>query len=187
MNLIIIFLYILQRLGEMWISQKNEALLVSRYKATIVDPNEVKLMKLFHSIWFFSLITESIYHGEFPTSLIVIIFLGLILFSAQIIRFSCIKSLDQFWTVQVYKIPDQKIITEGGLYRFIRHPNYLAVLLEFLFLPLLLGCPFTLVTGFILNLFILKRRILLEESTLSSTSSYKLDFKDKKRFIPELF
>jgi methyltransferase len=186
MNYLIIGLYIIQRLFEIWLNSRNEIKLKLKYKAAVVDQNEVKVLKLFHVFWFFSLLTESVYHGSIlpfhwalPTAFILLM--------AQLIRFHSIKTLGEFWTVQVYRIPDQPLVSDRGLYRFIRHPNYLAVLLEFIFLPLLLGCYFTLIVGFLLKLIILNRRIQLEEATLTSTSSYQKIFQNNKRFIPKLF
>ncbi|MDO9180877.1 MAG: isoprenylcysteine carboxylmethyltransferase family protein [Bacteriovorax sp.] len=186
MNYLILFFYIIQRLFEVWLNAKNESKLKLKFKVNVVDLNEIKLLKLFHALWFFMLLTESVYHGKIP-ALHWAIPIGIILFLAQVIRFHTIKTLGPFWTVQVLKIENQPIISDRGLYRYIRHPNYLAVLLEFIFLPLLLGCCYTLVIGFVLKLIILKKRIILEEATLSSTSSYQTIFKDKKRFIPKLF
>lgn len=186
MNYLILLFYIIQRLSEIWINSRNEIQLKLKYRAVVVDPNEVKIMKLFHVLWFFSLLTESVYHGRIAPNYLEIPIVILLLL-AQAIRFHTIKTLGEFWTVQIYRIENLPLVTNRGLYRFIRHPNYLAVLIEFFFLPLLLGCHFTMVAGFLLNLFILKRRIELEEATLSSTSSYQNAFKDKKRFIPKLF
>lgn len=186
MNYLILLFYIIQRLFEIWLNARNEVQLKLKYHAVVVDTNEVKVMKFFHALWFFSLLTESVYHGSIPP-LHLALPIAFILLLAQVIRFHTIKTLGEFWTVQVYRIENQPLVSKRGLYRFIRHPNYLAVLLEFIFLPLLLDCHYTMVMGFLLKLLILKRRIQLEEATLSSTSSYQKIFKDKKRFIPMLF
>jgi protein-S-isoprenylcysteine O-methyltransferase Ste14 len=52
-------------------------------------------------------------------------------------------------------------------YRWLRHPNYLLVALEFVFLPLLMRAFITLVVFSIVNLVLLRQRIRLEEMALA--------------------
>jgi hypothetical protein len=55
----------------------------------------------------------------------------------------------------------------SGPYRWLRHPNYLPVALEFVFLPLLMRAFITLVVFSIVNLVLLRQRIRLEEMALA--------------------
>ena len=185
MNYLIILFYILQRFFEIYLNAVNEKKLIKKYRAELILENEVKVLKLFHALWFFALLTESVYHGKIQNPPYVFI-TAAVLVLAQVIRFHSISMLGEYWTVQIFRINNQPICTRG-LYRFIRHPNYLAVLIEFIALPLILGCPYTLVIGFLLKIIILKRRILYEEENLGLTSSYNKINGSKKRFIPGLF
>jgi methyltransferase len=53
-----------------------------------------------------------------------------------------------------------------GPYRFLRHPNYLAVVVEMFAIPLVHTAVVTAAVFSALNLFLLRARIRLEESAL---------------------
>ena len=53
-----------------------------------------------------------------------------------------------------------------GPYRFVRHPNYVAVFVELVALPLVHGAYLTAIAGALLHVVVLRRRIALEESVL---------------------
>lgn len=184
MNAIILF-YIIQRVSEMVISQNNEKLLKKNFQAIEVDKKESLRMRIFHTLWFISLLIESNVRHNLQSdevSAIIYIVLGLCL----AIRFHTMEKLKQFWTIKVLSLDYQKIIT-SGLYNYIRHPNYLVVVLEFIFIPLLFKAYITLAVFSILNIFILKKRIALEEEALMSHHGYKVYSAEKKRFLPYLF
>lgn len=182
LNYGIILFYIGERLLELSVNQINKRFLINKYFARIRFPKESFQMKLFHSAWLASLILETSWHGKllfgFPLYLS-----SAILLIAQILRWYAILTLGHYWSVDIYQMKEHPIIDKGP-YVYLRHPNYLAVMLEFIFLPLLLGCFVTLVVGFILNLFILKRRIRLEEEALEEQSHhYASIFGEKKWFF----
>lgn len=157
-------IFIFERLLELSVNKINNAFMVNTYLAKIKYPKESMQMRLFHSFWFFALIIETSISGALlqGTSFFVVV---LILILAQSLRWYSIYSLGPYWSVDIYEVKNHPII-ESGPYKFLRHPNYLAVIIEFLFLPLLLGCFKTLIAGIIINAFILKRRIRLEEQSL---------------------
>ncbi len=182
---IVITFYIIQRLSELWLNKSNENFLKENFNAVEVNPIDSLRMKLFHSIWFFSLIAEVIIHGKFqPVEVTALIFfvLGLCL----IIRYHTINTLKEFWTIKVYKL-DQQPIIKNGLYQYVRHPNYLAVIIELIAIPLLLNAYYTMIIFGLANLIILKYRIELEESNLSQAKEFNREYRPLKRFIPYLF
>jgi methyltransferase len=61
---------------------------------------------------------------------------------------------------------------QGGPYRYLRHPNYLVIVLEFLLLPLLMRAPVTLVLFSLANLAVLRQRIRIEEAALREATDY---------------
>jgi methyltransferase len=184
LNSIILF-YILQRVSEMLISRKNEVWLKNHCGAIEVDPAEGKKMKIFHTLWFVSLIIEANMRAEFFSeyfSIIIYLILGLCLG----IRFYTMEKLKYFWTIKIFRMKHQLVISDG-LYKHFRHPNYLVVILEFIFLPLLFKAYFTMIFFSIINIFVLKKRITLEEEVLMSQSNYGEMFLGVKRFFPYLF
>jgi methyltransferase len=65
---------------------------------------------------------------------------GLLWFAAAIEVFHswAILSLGPFWSTRVIVVPGTKLVCSGP-YRFLRHPNYLAVFAEIVVLPLAFG------------------------------------------------
>lgn len=161
-------IYIFERLLELSVNKINNAFMVNTYLAKVKYPKESWQMKLFHSMWFIALIGETVFNGVLlqGSPFLMVVF---ILVLAQCLRWYAIYSLGPYWSVDIYDVKDHPIIKTGP-YKYIRHPNYLAVMIEFLFLPLLLGCFKTLIAGIIINIFILKRRIRLEEQSLIEQS-----------------
>jgi methyltransferase len=93
-----------------------------------------------------------------------------VLVPLQFLRYWCMATLGENWNARIVVVPGGSAVRRGP-YRLLRHPNYLAVSLEFLFLPLLLRAPFALVF-FPLNLLVLSRRIRLEERALRDATDY---------------
>jgi len=87
-------------------------------------------------------------------------------------RYWCIASLGDYWNTRIVVVPGAPRIRRGP-YRWLPHPNYLVVALEFLVLPLLFRAPVTLVVFFPLNLLLLRQRIRLEESALAGAGCGK--------------
>ena len=71
-----------------------------------------------------------------------------------------------------------------GPFRFVRHPNYVAVFVELAALPLVHGAWLTALAGSALHVLILRRRIALEEKVLLADAGYRAAMGPKPRFIP---
>lgn len=178
----IILFYILQRVGEMFISKSNEIWLKKNNHAIEVDEKESLRMKIFHTLWFITLLIEANIKKDMQSPLWAI-YIYLVLGFCLFIRLHTMENLKQFWTIKIFKMENQNVSTKG-LYQYIRHPNYLVVVLEFIFIPLLFKAYFTLFIFSFLNIFVLINRIKLEERTLMSQTNYQSLFANKKRFLP---
>jgi methyltransferase len=75
-------------------------------------------------------------------------------------------------------------VVRRGPYRFLRHPNYLAVVVEMLAIPLVHGAWLTAVAFSLANAWILRERIRLEESALARGSAYEQLFAGTPRLLP---
>ena len=84
---------------------------------------------------------------------------------AQALRWWAIATLGGRWNTRVIVVPGAAPVT-GGPYRFLRHPNYLAVVLEMLAVPLTHGAWLTALVFFALNAALLAVRIPAEERAL---------------------
>ncbi len=90
--------------------------------------------------------------------------LGLAL-GAQALRYWAVTSLGRRWNVRVITIPGMPPSTAGP-YRFLRHPNYLAVVLEGFAIPLIHTALLTATVFTVVNAFLLRTRIRCEERAL---------------------
>lgn len=182
-NLLILF-YILQRISEMIISHRNIKKLQKEMKISIFE-EEAKRMKVLHSLWFLFLIVEAnLNFKEYKTNMYFPL-LG-ILFFCMMMRLMLIKQLGKNWTIKILEV-DQQNVKVDGLYRYIRHPNYLVVIIEFLCLPYLLHAYWTLVIFSLINFLFLLKRIKLEESILMKNIKYQKHFGKISKLIPFIF
>lgn len=92
--------------------------------------------------------------------------LWLILFaSAQMLRYSAIVALGERWNTRIFVLPDAPLVRTGP-YRWVRHPNYVAVVIEFLAAPMLFGAWRTAIVIGVLNAAVLAVRIRCENDAL---------------------
>jgi methyltransferase len=75
----------------------------------------------------------------------------------------------------------------SGPYRFLRHPNYLALLLEFVALPMAGGAWLSAIGLSALNGAALAVRIRAEEAQLERSPAYREAFRGKARLVPGIF
>jgi methyltransferase len=89
--------------------------------------------------------------------------------AAQGLRWWCITSLGRQWNTRVIVVPGAQRIN-GGPYRLMPHPNYVAVVAEGIALPLVHSAWITALTFTVLNALLLSRRISIENSALARLS-----------------
>ena len=118
-----------------------------------------------HGLWFVSFALEAWLRGAFP--LIGLHGLVAVFITLLALRYWCMASLGRFWNTKILILPGAPLIQHGP-YRWIKHPNYLIVLIEIPLYPLLFGCWFTAALFGLLNIWILKTRIGQENQALLS-------------------
>jgi methyltransferase len=92
----------------------------------------------------------------------------------------------EHWNVRLIERANQPVIATGP-FRYVRHPNYLAVIVEIAAVPLLLGAYVTAALGSLANGLVLVWRIRREEAYLLDLPAYRAAFEHKKRLIPGVF
>jgi len=93
---------------------------------------------------------------------------GMLFMAAKALKVWAISSLGPRWTYRVLVLPGVPLVTSGP-YRFLRHPNYVAVVGELLGMALMMHA---VVTGPVMTLLfveLLRRRVAAEERALSAT------------------
>ncbi|MBK9738465.1 MAG: hypothetical protein IPO93_02890 [Actinobacteria bacterium] len=94
------------------------------------------------------------------------IMLALVL-AAQALRWWCITTLGPRWNTRIVIVPDLPRVT-GGPYRWLSHPNYLAVVVEGFALPMVGFAWVTAIAFTVLNLPLLFVRIRAEDAALAT-------------------
>jgi methyltransferase len=102
---------------------------------------------------------------------------------AQGLRYWAIATLGPRWNVRVITLPGEPVVTSGP-YRWLRHPNYLAVVLEGIAIPLIHGAWLTALAFSALNAWLLRVRIRVEEQALAEHCDLAARLGDRPRLWP---
>jgi methyltransferase len=86
--------------------------------------------------------------------------------AAQALRWWCIRTLGPQWSTRVVVIPGAPLVRTGP-YRWLRHPNYVAVVVEGVALPLVHTAWVTAAVFTVANAVLLRTRIRCEEAALA--------------------
>jgi len=100
---------------------------------------------------------------------------------AQALRWWVVATLGRRWNTRIIVVPGEGPVTEGP-YRYLRHPNYLAVMLEALAVPLIHGAWLSAVVFVGANVALLGARIPAEERAMGEP--YARAFDTLPRFLP---
>jgi methyltransferase len=109
-----------------------------------------------------------------------------VLAGATALRVWSIRSLGEQWNVKAVVPRDVRPVVSGP-YRYIRHPNYLAVALEFVAVPMIAGAWISATVLSAVNAVVLYDRIRDEERLLEESPAYREAFADRARFLPAIW
>lgn len=172
MSLLWVFAFLVaERLLELAISRRNFLRLQPRGGQEFHRGSFVNMAGL-HTLFLLALLVES-HPWRIPLDPLTWSTLGLLI-ALQGVRYWCMASLGEYWNVRIVLVPGGAVRRRGP-YRWMRHPNYLVVVLEFALIPLLMRAPFCL-GFFFINLLVLRQRIRLEESALRQFTDYSERF-----------
>jgi methyltransferase len=87
--------------------------------------------------------------------------------ASQGLRWWCITTLGRQWSTRVVVVPGMARVTNGP-YRWVHHPNYVAVVVEGIALPLVHTAWITAICFTVLNAVLLRVRIRVENAALQS-------------------
>jgi len=153
-----------QRVGELLHSAANARRLVAR-GAREHGAGHFPLIVLVHALFPVCLTAEVVALGARPGRMWTV-WLAVWL-AAQVLRYAAVRALGDRWTVRVLVLPGEPLVRRGP-YRFLRHPNYLAVVLELVAAPLMFGAWRTAIAISALDLVALRTRIRVEEAALAA-------------------
>jgi methyltransferase len=169
------------RLIELRVAKRNLRALLAR-GGVEVAPEHYRWMVLLHTLFLLACPLE-VWLLDRPFLPWLGIPMLLLAVLAAGLRLWVIRTLDGRWTTRIVVLPQVTPVT-GGPYRFLRHPNYLAVITEMLALPLIHTAWLTAAVFSLLNAWLLRVRIRAEEKGLASVSDYDAVFADRPRLVP---
>ena len=157
--IVILAFVVLQRVGELWLSNRNTQRLLAR-GAREVAPKHYLLIVLVHVLWLAALWWFA------PGRAIDAFWLALFVL-LQLARIWVIATLGQRWTTRIIVLPDAPLVRTGP-YRWLDHPNYMIVAGEIAVLPLAFGLWAVALVFSVLNAAVLAIRIREENRALRS-------------------
>ena len=101
----------------------------------------------------------------------------------NVLRFWVIRTLAGHWNTQVVDSTRLGVISSGP-YRWVRHPNYVAVFFEMIAIPLIHSAWFTLLVTTVAHVLVLRLRVRSEEKVLLADPGYREAMGGKPRFLP---
>ncbi|MBE3551791.1 MAG: isoprenylcysteine carboxyl methyltransferase family protein [Kyrpidia tusciae] len=109
---------------------------------------------------------------------------ALALFAAsQGLRYWSLRSLGHYWNTRIFVIPGHPPVRRGP-YRWLKHPNYLAVMVELVSLPLAFHAHWTALLVSVANAPLLALRIRVEEGALRHPARTRLEVRGEMQGGP---
>jgi methyltransferase len=148
--------------GEAILSAHNEAAL--RARGAVEPPDDVfATMRWAYPACFLAMGLEGGLTGPAPRDVLVA---GLTIFGlAKVLKISAISALGVRWSFRVLVLPDAPLVTSGP-YRFIRHPNYVAIVGELAGVALTVWAPVTGVLSMLGFGWLIRQRMRVEDRAL---------------------
>jgi methyltransferase len=170
-----------ERLLELAIARRNARRAFAE-GAVEVGQVHFRVMTVIHTLFLGACAGEVLLaHRPFPGTLGAVALV--IAIAAQCLRYWAITTLGERWNVRIIVLPHAAPVTTGP-YRFVRHPNYLAVILEIAAVPLIHGAWVTAIAFTVANAVLLGVRIRSEEAALGRAWAQAFD--RHPRFVPRV-
>lgn len=158
--ILFILFIILMRTGELILSRSNEIWLLQNGAVEYGQKHYPYIVAL-HVLFIVSLIIEySTKQTAFFSLFFLVLYLLFLAFKVWVIL-----SLGKFWNTKIYHISDFPLI-KNGVYKYVKHPNYLIVIAEIAIIPLVFHLYFTAIAFTVLNAIMLSVRVKEENKVL---------------------
>jgi methyltransferase len=130
LNLVILAFVTLERLGELWLSNRNTRRLVAQ-GAQEAGAGHYPVMIAIHVLWLAALWWLAPWRQVDGFWLAAFVLL-------ELARIWVVATLGQRWTTRIIVLPQAPLV-RAGPYRWVDHPNYMVVVGEIAVLPLVFG------------------------------------------------
>lgn len=171
------------RLRELRLSRRHQQSLAAHGISKVPEPH-FRWMLLLHTGVLLGSALE-VWWLRRPFRPTLAISAGFIIALANGLRWWVIKTMAEHWNVQVMNSVALGVVIHGP-FRWIRHPNYVAVFLELIALPLMHSAWLTALLGTLAHIWVLRKRIVIEEAVLLADPTYRALMGAKPRFFPRI-
>ena len=168
---VVVALVALERLAELIVSQRNAAWSFAR-GGHETGQGHYPAMVALHTGFLVAMLVEALVRRPEVPSALAWSMLALVAV-AQALRWWCIATLGPQWNTRVIVVPDLAPVRTGPS-RFLAHPNYVAVVVEGIALPLIHACWITAAGFTILNAALLRVRLRVENDALATLQRARL-------------
>jgi methyltransferase len=158
LGLVILAFVTLQRLAELWLSNRNTRRLLAM-GAHEAGASHYPLIVAVHVLWLAALWWFA--PGRPVDGFWLAMFLVI-----ELARIWVMASLGRRWTTRIIILPEAPLVRRGP-YRFVNHPNYWVVIGEIAVLPLVFGLWRIALAFTLLNALVLSVRIREENRALA--------------------
>jgi methyltransferase len=159
----------LERVAELVVSRRNAAWSL-RHGGVETGRGHYPVMVLLHTGLLVGMLVEAWVRRPDVAPWLAYPMVALVV-ASQALRWWCIATLGRRWNTRVIVVPGLSLVRSGP-YRFFSHPNYVAVVVEGVALPLVHACWLTAVLFTATNAVLLTFRLRVENAALASTSPH---------------
>jgi methyltransferase len=165
---IVVGLTALERLAELVIGTQNRKWSMAKGGREYGQEHWPSMVVL-HTLFLVLMVLEVL---ALPTlsSVLLTAFMFTVAVLAQGLRWWCIHSLGRRWNPRIIVIPGLSPVSDGP-YRWFKHPNYIAVVIEGIALPMIHGAWRTALFFSLCNALLLRVRIRCENQALKTLES----------------
>lgn len=165
---VLVVLVAVERVAELVVSTRNAAWSLER-GGRETGRGHYPVMVALHTSFLLAMLVEAWVRRPDVPAWLAWPALGLVV-ASQGLRWWCIATLGRRWNTRVIVVPGLAPVRSGP-YRVLSHPNYVAVVVEGIALPLVHAAWFTAVLFTVLNAALLRVRIRVENHALARGSA----------------
>ena len=163
--LVVVLLVAVERLAELVVSRRNAAWSLSR-GGVETGQGHYPVMVVLHTGFLVAMLAEAVVRRpDVPAALAWSMLVAVV--AAQALRWWCIATLGRRWNTRVIVVPGLSPVRSGP-YRWLSHPNYVAVVVEGVALPLVHASWVTALVFTVANAALLTVRLRAENAALAT-------------------
>ena len=171
---VVVLLVGLERLAELVVSKRNAAWSLAR-GGVETGQGHYPVMVVLHTGFLVAMLVEAFVRRPHVPAGLAWSMLAVVL-AAQALRWWCIATLGSRWNTRVIVVPGLAPVRSGP-YRWLSHPNYVAVVAEGIALPLVHAGWVTALLFTVANAALLTVRLRAENAALATLPPVEADFR----------